>query len=322
MDTVILKFGGSSVANDERLNLVVQRIINFYKKNKRIVIVVSAQGKTTDNLLEEAFALSAKPNRREMDVLLSVGEQMTMAKLAILLIEKGYKAVSLTGWQAGIETNDINQSAIIEKIDVKRINTELDNGNIVIIAGFQGINQKGDITTLGRGGSDTTAVAIAAALNSKECHIYSDVDGIYSADPNKIKNAKKINEISYDEMLEISSEGAKVLHNRCIEIGEKYDIPIISKSTFTDGVGTIISNKKSLEGTVVRNIVKKEISRVSIIGHGFIPNNEVYKKIMNIIEKHNLDILNIDITRTKISIVFKTVIDDNLIVDLHREIIE
>lgn len=320
MDTLILKFGGSSVANDERLNLVAQKIIDFYKENKRIVVVVSAQGKTTDNLIKEAYALSQKPDMREMDVLLSVGEQITMAKLAILLVERGYKAISLTGWQAGIQTSLINQSALIENIDTKRINDELDKNNIVIVAGFQGLNRKNDITTLGRGGSDTTAVAIAAALNSKECYIYSDVDGIYSADPNKIKSAKKIDEISYDEMLEISSEGAKVLHNRCIEIGEKYDIPIVSKSTFSNGSGTIINNKQTLEGTVVRNIVKKEISRVSIIGHGFMPNNEIYKKIMNILEKHNLDILNIDITRTKISIVFKTVIDDNILEDLHKEI--
>ena len=322
MDTVILKFGGSSVANDERLNLVAQKIIEFHKKNKKIVVVVSAQGKTTDNLLAEASKLSLNPNKREMDVLLSVGEQITMAKLAILLIEKGYKAISLTGWQAGIQTNVTNQAAIIENIETTRIEKELDEGNIVIIAGFQGINEKIDITTLGRGGSDTTAVAIAAALNSKECYIYSDVDGIYSADPNKIKTAKKIDEISYAEMLEISSEGAKVLHNRCIEIGEKYDVPIVSKSTFSEGLGTIINNNKFLEGTAVRNIVKKEISRVSIIGQGFMSNNEVYKKIMNTIEKHNLDILNIDISRTKISVVFKTVIDNTLLEDLHKEMIE
>lgn len=322
MDTIVLKFGGSSVANDEKLNLVSQKIIDFYNSKKKVVVVVSAQGKMTDNLIKEANTLSKKPNKREMDVLLSVGEQITISKLAILLIEMGYKAISLTGWQAGIQTDDINQSAIIENIDTTRINKELNKGNIVIIAGFQGINSKKDITTLGRGGSDTTAVAIAAALGSKECYIFSDVDGIYSADPNKIKDAKKIDEISYDEMLEISSEGAKVLHNRCIEIGEKYNIPIISKSTFTNGTGTIINGKKSLEATVVRNIVKKEISRISIIGHGFMPNNEVYKKIMHIIEKHNLDILNIDITRTKISIVFKSVIDDNILQDLHKEIIE
>ena len=322
MDTVILKFGGSSVANDEKLNLIAQKIIDLYKINQRIVVVVSAQGKTTDNLIQQAYNLSKNPDKREMDVLLSVGEQITIAKLAILLIEKGYKAISLTGWQVGIQTNDINESAIIENIDTNRINTELEQGKIVIVAGFQGINNKKDITTLGRGGSDTTAVAIAAALNSKKCFIYSDVDGIYSADPNKIKNAKKIDEISYDEMLEISSEGAKVLHNRCIEIGEKYDIPIIAKSTFNDSKGTIINSKKSLEGTVVRNIVKKEISRISIIGHGFMPNNEVYKKVMHIIEKKNLDILNIDITRTKISIVFKNVIDDTILEELHKEILE
>ena len=322
MDTITLKFGGSSVANDEKLNLVAQKIIKFYEEHRRVVVVVSAQGKTTDNLIKEAYCLSQNPNKREMDVLLSVGEQITIAKLAILLMEKGYKTISLTGWQAGIQTNDINQNAIIENIDTKRINKELDDGKIVVIAGFQGVDKYDNITTLGRGGSDTTAVAIAAALGSNKCIIYSDVDGIYSADPNKISNAKKIDEISYSEMLEISSEGAKVLHNRCIEIGEKYSVPILAKSTFKEGCGTIISNKTSLEGTTVRNIVKKEISRISIIGHGFMPNNDMYKKIMCIIEKHNLDILNINITRTKISIVFKTVIDDELIRDLHKEIIE
>lgn len=322
MDTIVLKFGGSSVADNDKLKLVAEKIINFYNNDNNVVVVVSAQGKTTDTLIKEAYSLSNSPDKREMDVLLSVGEQITIAKLAILLKELGYDAISLTGWQVGISTNDVNQDAIIKNIDTTRILDELSKRKIVIVAGFQGINANNDITTLGRGGSDTTAVALAAALNSDKCLIFSDVDGVYTADPNKVPNAKKIDKISYEEMLEISSEGAKVLHNRCIEIGENYNIPILAKSTFEDGDGTIISkDADSIEGTVIKNIVKKEISRISVIGHGIIANNNVYKKIMSIIEKNNLDILTIDITRSKIAIVFKNIVPDSVLEELHSEII-
>jgi len=319
MDTVILKFGGSSVANNDKLNLVASKIIELYNQKKHLVVVVSAQGKTTDNLIKEAKELSNKPNKRELDVLLSCGEQITSSKLSILLNSLGYNAISLTGWQAGILTTLTNQDAKIENINTNRIIKELENRNIVIIAGFQGINKNGDITTLGRGGSDTTAVALAAALNSKECYIYSDVDGVYSADPNKIKNAKKIDKISYEEMVEISNEGAKVLHNRCIEIGEKFNIPIIAKSTFEENDGTIIQNK--IEESSIKNIVKKEISRISIIGNGINDNHKILTKIMEISQKNNLDIINLDITRTKISITFKTVVDDSILEELHDKII-
>lgn len=321
MDTIVLKFGGSSVANDETLKLVANKIIDFYNKKNNVVVVVSAQGKTTDLLISEASSLSSNPDKREMDVLLSVGEQITIAKLAILLKELGYRAISLTGWQAGISTNNTNQDAIIKNIDTTRIFKELEKKKIVIVAGFQGINQDQDITTLGRGGSDTTAVAIAAALNSSKCLIFSDVDGIYTADPNKISNTKKLDNVSYEEMIEISSEGAKVLHNRCVEIADKHNIPIVAKSTFEEGEGTIISTSSDIEGTLVKNIVKKEISRISVIGHGIIANDTVYKRIMNIIEKNNLDILTIDVSRSKISIVFKSIVPDYIVQQLHDEII-
>lgn len=267
MDTiVVLKFGGSSVSDNNKLKIVADKIINEYKKNNKIVVVLSAQGKTTDRLIEEANELSDNISKRELDVLLSCGEQISISKLSILLNSLGYNAISLTGWQAGIYTNNTNQNAIIERINTNRILKELNQNKIVIIAGFQGINEKLDITTLGRGGSDTTAVAIAAALNAKKCYIYSDVDGVYTTDPNKVKEAKKLSNISYDEMLEVSSEGAKVLHNRCIEIGDKFNIPIITESTFNNEKGSIISDK--IEENSVKSIVKKEISRISIVGNG------------------------------------------------------
>lgn len=213
-------------------------------------------GKTTDKLLNEAYELSEVPNNRELDVLLSSGEQISISKLSILLNDLGYTAISLTGWQAGIYTSSTNQNAVIESIDTTRIIKELNDKKIVIIAGFQGYNLNLDITTLGRGGSDTTAVALAAALNAKHCYIFSDVDGVYSADPNKVSNTKKMKNLSYIEMLDISGEGAKVLHNRCIEIGEKYNIPIITKSTFNNKSGSVINNK--IEENIVKSIVKND----------------------------------------------------------------
>lgn len=234
MNTVILKFGGTSVADNIKLNVVAEKIISIKKEVKNVAVVVSAQGKTTNQLIKEAQELSAIPKEREMDMLLSTGEQITAAKLAILLNRKGYGAVSLTGWQAGIKTNSIHTSAKIEQITINRMKQELEKGNIIIVAGFQGIDEKEDITTLGRGGSDTTAVALQVALKADKCYIFSDVDGIYSADPNMITIAKRLDEISFDEMQEISDSGAKVLHNRCIQMGKKFNCNIVAKSTFTE----------------------------------------------------------------------------------------
>lgn len=265
MNTIVLKFGGTSVADNDKLSIVANKIMTLYDEGYDIVVVVSAQGKKTDSLLGEAYELSKNPNNRELDVLLSTGEQASISKLSILLNEYGYKAISLTGWQAGIYTNNTNQDAIIEKINTERITKELGLKKIVIIAGFQGINSNLDITTLGRGGSDTTAISVAAALNAEKCYIYSDVEGVFTADPRKVVNAKKLKKVSHDEMLDISNEGAKVLHNRCVEISKKFNIPIIAKSTFKDDEGTVINN--NIEYQEIKSIVKNDnLIVVQIIG--------------------------------------------------------
>ena len=319
MDTIVMKFGGSSVADNERLKIVAQKIIDLYNKENNIVVILSAQGKTTDKLINEAIQLSENTKDREMDMLLSSGEQIAVAKLSILLNGLGYNAISLTGWQAGILTNNTNQNATIENIDTTRILNELTQRNIVIVTGFQGYNENLDITTLGRGGSDTSAVAIAAALNAKECYIFSDVDGVYTADPNKIENAKKLSALSYNEMMEISSEGAKVLHNRCVEIGEKFKIPIITKSTFNNKAGTIITD--IIEENTIKSVVKKDISRISIVGNGIIRNYECIRKILNIIEKNKLEMLEFDVSESKISVDFKGIVDDKVLNEIHESVI-
>lgn len=319
-DLIVLKFGGSSVATNEKLQLVAKKITKLYDEDKKIIVVLSAQGKTTDKLIEEAKELSSNITDRELDALLSCGEQMSIAKLSILLNYLGYPAVSLTGWQAGILTTNENTHANILKIDTSRILSELNNNKIVIVAGFQGINEYGNITTLGRGGSDTTAVAIAAALKAKKCYIFSDVDGIYTADPKIIKKARKISNISYDEMLQLSSEGAKVLHNRCIEIAEKFNIPITTKSTFNNENGTIISDK--IEENTIKSIIKKDVSRISIIGNGIIRKFDLIETIISFIKNKNLELLNFEISETKISIVFKSIIKDENIEELHELIFE
>ena len=256
MDTIVLKFGGSSVSDNINLNIVANKIIELKNEGNNIICVVSAQGKTTDNLIKEAKELSAVPNEREMDALLSTGEQVSASKLAILLTMLGHKAVSLTGWQAGILTNSDYQSSKIINIDTTRINNELKKGNIVIVTGFQGIDEKPNITTLGRGGSDTTAVAIAAAIHAAHCYIFSDVDGVYTADPREVKLAHKLNSISYEEMSYISGEGAKVLHDRCVELAEKYNMPIIAACTFNKNKGTEIC--ENMEQTLIKSIIKND----------------------------------------------------------------
>lgn len=319
MDTIVMKFGGSSVADNEKLKIVANKITDLYNKSNNIVVILSAQGKTTDKLIAEAQELSKNTEDREMDMLLSAGEQISIAKLSILLNEMGYKSISLTGWQAGILTNNTNQNAIIKNIDVSRISKEIKERKIVIIAGFQGYNENLDITTLGRGGSDTSAIAIAAALKAKECYIFSDVDGVYTADPNKIKEAKKIPAISYNEMIEISSEGAKVLHNRCAEIGEKFKIPIITKSTFNNKAGTIITD--IIEENTIKSVVKKDVTRVSIVGNGIIRNIDFIKQVISIIEQNKLEMLEFNVSDSKISITFKNLISDSVLQKFHNIII-
>lgn len=240
MGIVVQKFGGSSVADTEKLLLVCDHIIKEYKKNNKVVVVVSAQGKTTDRLISEEKEVTNSPSTREHDVLLSVGEQITISKLAMLLNRLGYNAISYTGWQVPIKTDDIYGNANIIDINTEKILKQLNNNNIVIVAGFQGITKNGDITTLGRGGSDTTAVALAAYLKADKLYIYTDVDGVYSDDPHNNTNAIKYKTISYDKMLEMAKNGAKVLHSKCVEIAKKYNISITVKSTFVENEGTIV----------------------------------------------------------------------------------
>ena len=268
MGLIVQKFGGSSVANTEKLELVAEHIEKEVKNDNKIVVVVSAQGKTTDRLIAEEKEITKKIFPREHDALLSVGEQITTAKLAMTLKEKNINAVSLSGWQIPIITDSNHTEARIRYIENETIEEYLRAGNVVIIAGFQGVDELGNITTLGRGGSDTTAVALAASLKADRCDIFTDVDGVYLADPRIVPNAKKMNVVSYDEMLELSSMGAKVLHNRCVEIGKKYGVPIYVKSTFEkNSSGTRITDNNNLEDLVINGVAKDDyISRITIVG--------------------------------------------------------
>lgn len=268
MGLIVQKFGGSSVANLQKLEIVSEHITKEVNNGNKVIVVVSAQGKTTDKLISEEAEITKNPVKREHDVLLSVGEQITIAKLAMLLNEKKYKAISLTGWQIPIITDSEFTNSRIRYIHNETIQEYLDAGNIVIVAGFQGIDENGNITTLGRGGSDTTAVSLAASLKADKCDIFTDVDGVYTADPKTVDNVKKLKTMSYDEMLELSSMGAKVLHNRCVEIGKKYNIPIYVKSTFEkNSLGTLVTTSENLEDLIISGVTKQDyISRVTLVG--------------------------------------------------------
>ena len=281
MNIDVLKFGGSSVSNNENLDLVSNKIIEIKNKSNNIVVVVSAQGKTTDKLIKEASELDINPNRRELDALIQVGEQISAAKLAIILNKKGYKSISLNAWQAMIYTNCEYQNAKIERINTLRIKAELEDDKIVIITGFQGVDKNNNITTLGRGGSDTSAVAIASALNAKHCYIFSDVDGIYTSDPRIVKNAEKLDTISYKEMQLASNEGAKVLHDRCVELAEKYDINIVSASTFNNNKGTKLI--KDIEENKIKCIIKND--KILLIKININNNEEAYNILKEILKK-------------------------------------
>ncbi len=253
MALVVAKFGGTSVANIERIKGVADRLIEKKKAGDEVVAVVSAMGKSTDDLVSLADNLNKKPGQREMDMLLSTGEQVSMALLAMAIQAKGYDAISYTGWQAGIETDTAFNSAKIEVIHADRIRESLDEGKIVVVAGFQGLTSMGDITTLGRGGSDTTAVALAAGLNADVCEIYSDVEGVYTADPRICPRAKKLDEICYDDMLELSGAGSGVLQSRAVEFARKYNVVIHSRSAFSDAPGTLVK-ETTMEKAVITGI--------------------------------------------------------------------
>ena len=267
MSLIVQKFGGSSVKDAEHVMNVARVVTDTYKKGNSVVVVVSAQGDTTDDLIEKAAEINGKtaPSKREMDMLLASGEQISISLLAMAIQKLGYPAVSLLGWQAGFKTTSSHTWARIRKVDTSRIKKELDSKKIVIVAGFQGLSRYDDITTLGRGGSDTSAVAIAAAMHADLCQIYTDVEGVYTADPRKIKGAIKLNEISYDEMLELATLGAQVLNNRSVEMAKKYNIELEVLSSLTQKPGTIVKERPKMEKMLISGVAKDtNVARISV----------------------------------------------------------
>lgn len=267
MALIVQKFGGSSVRDAERINNVADIVTSTYREGNDVVVVVSAQGDTTDDFIAKAAEINEKPSKREMDMLLSAGEQISASLLAMAIERMGYPVVSLLGWQAGFDTTSDYGNARIKKVDASRIKKEIDKRRIVVITGFQGVNRYGDMTTLGRGGSDTSAVAIAATMHADLCQIYTDVDGVYTADPRKIPGAIKLDYISYDEMLELATLGAQVLHNRSVEMAKKYNIELEVLSSLTRRRGTIVREENNVEEMLISGVAKDDnIARISIIG--------------------------------------------------------
>ncbi|MEY8733794.1 aspartate kinase [Peribacillus frigoritolerans] len=268
MALIVQKFGGTSVGSVEKIKNVANRVIEEAEKGNEVVVVVSAMGKTTDQLVSMARDISGFPSKREMDMLLTTGEQVTISLLTMALIEEGHEAISYTGWQAGMQTESVHGNARILNIDATRIQAQLKEKKIVVVAGFQGNDANGEITTLGRGGSDTTAVAIAAALNADRCDIYTDVTGVFTTDPRYIKGARKLQSISYDEMLELANLGAGVLHPRAVEYAKNYQIPLEVRSSMERESGTIIEEEATMEeNLIVRGIAFEDsITRVTIYG--------------------------------------------------------
>lgn len=267
MALIVQKFGGSSVADAEKVKNVASRVVETAKDGNQVVVVVSAQGDTTDDLIEKAMEINPEASKREMDMLLSSGEQISIALLAMAIEGMDQPVVSLTGRQAGFRTNAAYGNARIRTIDTERIQTELDKRKIVVVAGFQGMNSYDDIVTLGRGGSDTSAVALAAALHADKCEIYTDVDGVYTADPRIVPDAIKLDEITYDEMLELASLGANVLHNRSVEMAKKYNVRMEVKSSFHKVPGTIVKEVIPMEKMLIRGVARdNDVARIAIIG--------------------------------------------------------
>ena len=264
MSLIVQKFGGSSVADAERVFNVARIVTDTYKKGNQVVVVVSAQGDTTDDLIEKANEINPDASKREKDMLLAAGEQISISLLAMAIEKLGYPVISLLGWQAGFQTSSAYTSA---RVRTDHIAKELDKKNIVVVAGFQGLNRYEDVTTLGRGGSDTSAVAIAAAMHADLCQIYTDVEGVYTADPRKIEKAKKLDVISYDEMLELATLGAQVLNNRSVEMAKKYNIELEVLSSFTNKPGTIVKEAAKMEKMLISGVAKDtDVARISVIG--------------------------------------------------------
>ena len=292
MGLIVQKFGGSSVANAERVMNVAKIVTDTYRQGNDVIVVVSAQGDTTDDLIAKAKEINKGAAKREMDMLMAAGEQISIALLAMAIEKLGCPSISLLGWQAGFLTNSVYSAARIKKVDTTRLKTEIGNKKIVVVAGFQGVNKYDDMTTLGRGGSDTSAVAIAAAMHADKCQIYTDVDGVYTADPRKVKNAKRLSEITYDEMLELASLGAQVLNNRSVEMAKKYNVEVEVISSLNPIPGTMVKETAKMEKMLVRGVAKDtSASRISIVGVKDEP-GMAYKVFSNLAKKNiNVDII-------------------------------
>jgi len=293
MGLIVQKFGGTSVADTDRLRNVAKIITDTYKAGNQVVAVLSAQGDTTDDLIAMAGKVNPNASNREMDMLLSTGEQISVSLCAMAIEALGCPVISLTGWQAGMFTNTVSRNARIKRVDTERIEAELNQRKIVIVTGFQGINRNQDITTLGRGGSDTSAVALAAALDAELCQIYTDVDGVYTADPRTVKGARKLDEVTYNEMLELATLGAQVLHNRSVEMAKKYNVRLEVLSSFTGHPGTKVKGVvKRMEKSYISSVAKdKNISRIALIG---VPNEigTSFKVFSLLAQNHiNVDII-------------------------------
>ena len=289
MGLIVQKYGGTSVKDAERVMNVARRITDSYKAGNNVVVAVSAQGDTTDDLIEKAKEINPNASKREMDMLLSTGEQISISLLAMAIEKIGCPVISLTGWQAGVKTDAKYGAARISTIDTERLQAELDKKNIVIVAGFQGINKYDDITTLGRGGSDTSAVALAAALHADVCEIYTDVDGVYTADPRFVKNAYKLDDISYDEMLELASLGANVLHNRSVEMAKKYGVKLSVRSSLNNNEGTYVKEVEQVEKMLVRGVTRdNDVARIALCGVEDTPGKAF--SVFRMLAKHGISV--------------------------------
>ncbi len=291
MSLIVLKFGGTSVASRERLFNAASIVEKVWRAGDDVAVVVSAQGDTTDELLKKAAEISPSPPEREMDMLLATGEQISIALLCMALHSLGCPAISLTGWQAGVSTDSHHAKARIRFVETRRLREELARRKIVVVAGFQGVDAQGDITTIGRGGSDTTAVALAAALGASKCVIYTDVDGVYTGDPRLVQSARKLKEITYDEMLELASMGAQVLHNRSVELAKRNQTPIEVRSSFTDEPGTIVREETMERRTVSGVAQDADVAVISLTGTADVPGiaYKIFDRLAK--EKINVDMI-------------------------------
>ncbi len=325
MGLIVQKFGGSSVANAERVMNVARIVTETYHSGNDVVVVVSAQGDTTDDLIAKAAEINPKASKREMDMLLTAGEQMSISLLAMAIESLGYPVISLLGWQAGFNTNSAYSMARIKSIKTDRLRAELDKRNIVVVAGFQGLNKYDDLTTLGRGGSDTSAVAIASALHADRCQIFTDVEGVYTADPRKVPGARKLKEITYDEMLELATLGAQVLNNRSVEMAKKYNVEIEVLSSLKRVPGTIVKEVANVEKMLVRGVTKDtDVARISVVGVPDVP-GIAFKLFAKLAAKGvNVDIILQSVGRDGTKDITFTVSEGNgpLAVELVKEVVD